>query len=82
VLAVGSWLVGEHADAVAAVVGSLRQFLMWGRKWPEHGIMGASAMLCILFIFFCVIPLACDIERVWGSLGFVGQTSRRQNTSE
>jgi hypothetical protein len=48
VLVVGSWLVGEHADAVAAVLGavvsSLRQFLMWGRKWPEHGIMGAPAM--------------------------------------
>jgi hypothetical protein len=36
----------------------------------------------ILFIFISVIPLACDVERVWGSLGFVGQTSRRQNTSE
>jgi hypothetical protein len=22
----------------------LRQFLMWGRKWPEHGIMGAPAV--------------------------------------
>jgi len=39
-------------------------------------------VFCILFIFLCVIPLACDVERVWGSLGFVGQTSRRQNTSE
>ena len=39
-------------------------------------------MLCILFIFISVILLAYDIERVWGSLGFVGQTSRRQNTSE
>jgi hypothetical protein len=39
-------------------------------------------MLFILFIFISVIPLACDIERVWGSLRFVGQTSRRQNTSE
>jgi hypothetical protein len=48
VLAVGNWLVGEHANAVAAIlgafVGNLRQFLMWGRKWPEHGIMGAPAM--------------------------------------
>jgi hypothetical protein len=35
-----------------------------------------------MFIFFCVIPLACDVERVWGFLEFVGQTSRRQNTSE
>jgi hypothetical protein len=37
VLAVGSWLVGEHTNAVAAV-------LMWGRSWPEHGIMGAPAV--------------------------------------
>jgi len=48
VLVVGSWLVGEHANAVAAVlgavVGSLWQFLMWGRKWPEHEIMGAPAV--------------------------------------
>ena len=35
-----------------------------------------------MFIFINVIPLACNIERVWGSLGFLGQTSRRQNTSE
>jgi len=39
-------------------------------------------MFGILFIFLCVIPLACDIERVWGSFGFEGQTNRRQNTSE
>jgi len=39
-------------------------------------------VLFILFPFSCVIPLACDNERVWGSLGFVGQTSRTQNTSE
>jgi hypothetical protein len=52
VLAVGNWLVGEHVNAVAAVSGavvssfgsSCRQFLMWGRKWPEHGIMGALAL--------------------------------------
>jgi hypothetical protein len=41
VLAVGSWLVGEHANAVAAVlgavIGSLRQFLMWGRSWQNMG---------------------------------------------
>jgi hypothetical protein len=40
------------------------------------------AAVFILFLFSCVIPLACGIERVWGFLGFVGQTSRRQNTSE
>jgi hypothetical protein len=39
-------------------------------------------VLFILFIFISVIPFACDIERVWGSLGFVGKTSRRQNTNE
>jgi hypothetical protein len=39
-------------------------------------------VLFILFILISVIPLDCDIEKVWGSLGFVGQTSRRQNTSE
>jgi hypothetical protein len=39
-------------------------------------------VLFILFPFISVISLACDIERVWGSLGFVGQMSRRQNTSE
>jgi len=48
VLAMGSWLVGEHANVVAAVlgvvIGNLRQFLMWGRSWPEHGIMGAPAV--------------------------------------
>ena len=41
VLAVGSWLVGEHANAVVAVlgavIGSLRQFLMWGRSWQNMG---------------------------------------------
>jgi hypothetical protein len=40
--------VREHANVVAvvlgAVVGNLWQFLMWGRKWPEHGIMGAPAV--------------------------------------
>jgi hypothetical protein len=39
-------------------------------------------VFCIMFIFLCVILLACDVERVWGSLGFVGQTNYRQNTSE
>jgi hypothetical protein len=41
VLAVGSWLMGEHANAIAAVlgavIGSLRQFLMWGRSWQNMG---------------------------------------------
>jgi hypothetical protein len=41
VLAVGSWLVGEHANAVAAVlgavIGSLQQFFMWGRSWQNMG---------------------------------------------
>ena len=40
-LAVGNWLMGEHANAVAAVlgavIGSLRQFLMWGRSWQNMG---------------------------------------------
>jgi len=22
----------------------LRKFLIWGRKWPKHGIMGAPAV--------------------------------------
>jgi len=37
VLAMGSWLVGEHVNAVAAI-------FLWGRSWPEHEIMGAPAM--------------------------------------
>jgi hypothetical protein len=38
VLAVGNWLVGEHANAVAAI---LEAVFYVGKKWPKHGIMGA-----------------------------------------
>jgi hypothetical protein len=56
--------VGEHADAVAvvlgAVVGSLRQFLMWGRKLPEHGIMGAPAVQEVKGSLYLELPLSCN----------------------
>jgi hypothetical protein len=45
---VGNWLVGEHANAVAAVleavIGNCDSFLCgkeMAKKWPKHGIMGA-----------------------------------------